>query len=262
MNDYPMKHAPGPGATEREQLRWAQQEAVRLNQGKDRLNEMNAGLERKVTELAHLNNQLEVDLAAARRQVEAFRKRVEQYRQRVSVKVNEVAQLRRDNEALRAELALANRGQSRFSDAATVYGWPMVSQERYDRVKKIADQLAEEKRVAEVELSRLQSKPVLEREQRKTIGVLMNEKAILKEELRLKQRTIWKQGNRVKQLREARNLWRDRAQGHSAELRTTREQLAIYKSSVSRQNLVPAEHVAEAERKLMKRIKKAMKGKA
>lgn len=276
--DFPMKHAPGPNATMLEQLRWAQQEQVRLNQGKDRLAGEVERLESMLSEERKAYHKLRENLAEKQRQLmicaagnaeetRALRRTTEHVMaSRDSARASRDT-ARRELGEVRAELEKAKAGvkflQSRLS-ARNKSNWSLEDdvvrarseaeglkaklvdeQARHEKQVKewraVADRLHAEREQLRAKVSMLEQPrrepfhafPLtpLEKDMQKTIQAL-------KESNAEKQQTIWKQGNRVKQMREARNLWRERA----GAVGTLRKEL-------------------EAERKLNKRIKKALKGK-
>lgn len=244
MVDFPMKQAPGPNATMLEQLRWAQQEAVRLNQGKDRLTEEVERQERLLRETR-----------------QAFHGLQEQNRslQRTATQALDARDRARESRKRGWRELAAARKELADEQART--------EKRITEWRGIADRLHAERVQARSDVRNLEAKLVrssgehiyafpvtrLEKEMQKTIEALKMEGAE-------KTQTIRKQGNRIKQYREARNLWRDRAKDYLKKLDAAEGSLALWRKAGVKGGFIPAERVAEAERALKKRVKKALKG--
>lgn len=316
-NRFPMKRDPGPGASEREQLRWAQQENVRLNQGKDRLAE-------EVDLLLNKNRRLVEDLSAQiahnateRNAHDQAEKLKEAYRSKYLEKLKQVIELRnqlgdatqqarsipeleqrveglaaqkekfrsdaeyyreknaenlRDKWKLQAELR--NVTGNRISSPCSTHERKLAAAEeelkavRYqlertrktvEEYRKVCDKLAAERDQLKSELTSIRREPFLVKDQQKTIHELVENKQELKLELARKSQTIRQQGNKLRQMRDSRNLWYTRAKKFEEEKAHVSALLSRWRNAYAQNNLVPAETQAEVEAKIMKRIKKAMK---
>lgn len=283
-DNFPMKRPPGSMATEREQLRWAQQEQVRLNQGKDRLEEENRRLESDLKETRQKNSKLysaTLDLDAKIRDLQGQLQREASAQTKANLRAEaaeDEVRAARAITAKRVELIQKQRDYWRDMYNAAKQSVETPGNQvmplrreleranlRYDklyesnvRLKNIAEQLVRDKNGLSNTAALYKQRAALAEDRAKTIKVLVDEK----EELRKQKAELWnkiyRQGNKLRQMRDSRNLWKTRAKEFDGDLKHALNMVAIYKSSISRSDLVPAQFVADAEKALMKKVEKAI----
>lgn len=283
--EYPMKHNPGPMATEREQLRWTQQENLRLNQGKDRLEEENRRLESELKETRQKNSKLysaTLDLDAKIRDLQGRLQREASAQTKANLRAEaaeDEARAARAITAKRVELIQKQRDYWRDLYNAAKQNVETPDNQvmplrreleranlRYDklyesnvRLKNIAEQLVRDKNGLSNTAALYKQRAALAENRAKTIKVLFDEK----EELRKQKAELWnkiyRQGNKLRQMRDSRNLWKARTKKFQADLRDAETAIGIYQDSLQTRNVVPAEFVAKAEKALMKKVEKAMR---
>lgn len=275
--EYPMQRPPGPMATEREQLRWTQQENVRLNQGKDRLEEENRRLEAELRGTRDRNGKLYSAGLALEDKIRDLQGRL-QREASAQTEANLRAETAEDEAraaraitAKRVELIKSQRdywrglwnaakqnAEAPDAKLMSLSGELKAAHARTDRIRAICDQLVREKNMLASQVVGLDQARGLTADQQKTIKVLSDEK----KRLVSKNLELWgkidRQGNKLRQMRDSRNLWKTRAKEFDGDLKHALNMVAIYKSSISRSDLVPAEFVADAEKALMKKVEKAI----